>query len=85
MKNWAVLFASLALMSAFVEHAPAQSRPTADAVKTIGTCIAIQTNATAIETPIGLRAVGSCETAKKATRQIALSRWSPPVRISSSM
>ena len=67
MSSWTAPLASLALLAAFVDQAPAQSRPAADAIKTIGTCVAIQTSATTIETPIGLRAVGSCETAAEGT------------------
>jgi hypothetical protein len=44
-----------------------QSGPASDAIKTIGTCVATQTSATTVETPVGLRAVGSCETAAEGT------------------
>src|SRR4029077_17927261 len=33
-------------------------------LKVIGTCVVIQTKATTVETPIGLRAEGWCETAE---------------------
>ena len=58
------LLAALALLTTFVEQTHAQSRPALDAVETIGSCVAIQTNVTTVETPTGLQAVGSCETAQ---------------------
>ena len=64
MNNWTARIASLALLVAFVDRAPAQSRPTPNAIKSIGTCVTVQTNATTVETPIPLRAVGSCEIAQ---------------------
>jgi hypothetical protein len=67
MNNWIRPFASLALLAACVDQAPAQSQAARNASKTIGTCVAIQTNATTIETPIALRAVGSCETSEEAS------------------
>jgi hypothetical protein len=56
------LLAAVALLLTVPDQASAQSRPDPNAVKTIGTCVTIQTNATTVETPIALRAVGSCET-----------------------
>jgi hypothetical protein len=67
MDNWITPFASLALLAACVDQAPAQSQPAPSAIKTIGTCVAIQTNATTVETPIALRAVGSCEISEQAS------------------
>ena len=67
MSNCTTPLASLALLAAFVDQVPAQSRPAPNTIKTIGTCVAIQTSATTVETPIGLRAVGSCETAAEGT------------------
>lgn len=56
-----VLLVALALLTACVSEIHAQSRSDANTVKTIGACVAIQTNATTVETPIALRAVGQCE------------------------
>jgi hypothetical protein len=61
MDRWTARLASLALSAALTGEALAQSPPTPNEIKTIGTCIVIQTNASTAETPIGLRAVGSCE------------------------
>jgi hypothetical protein len=63
MNNWTTRLASLALLAALTDQAFAQSPPGPVGFKTIGTCIAIQTNASSVETPIALRAVGSCEAA----------------------
>jgi len=60
MTKWSSLLASLAL-AALVDPARAQSPPTSEAVKTIGTCVVIQTSVTTVEAPFGLRAEGSCE------------------------
>jgi len=56
--NWLVL---LALLGACTEQALAQAKPP-DVIKSIGTCVAIQTTGTTVDTPIALRAVGSCDT-----------------------
>ncbi len=61
MNKWSTRLASLALQVALIDQAPAQSPPAPDAVRTIGTCAAVETTATNVETTIGLRAVGSCE------------------------
>jgi hypothetical protein len=63
MNNRTTRLASLALLAALTDQAFAQSPPGPDGFRTIGTCVAIQTNASAVETPIALRAVGSCEAA----------------------
>ena len=72
MNNWTTPLTSLALLAALVEQASAQSRPAPSAIRTIGTCVAIQTNGNTVETPIGLRAVGSCETAEGGTRNCSV-------------
>jgi hypothetical protein len=59
-------FAAFATVIAFAGQTHAQSRP--DAIKTIGSCVAIQTNVTTVETPLGLRAEGSCEAPHGDTR-----------------
>ncbi len=59
MNSWTNRLALLALLGVGVDQAGAQSRPP-DAIKSVGTCVAIQTKATTVETPIGLRAEGSC-------------------------
>ena len=64
MNNRTTPLASLVLLVALVDQAPAQSRPQPSTIKTIGTCVAIQTSRTTVESPIGLRAAGSCETAE---------------------
>jgi hypothetical protein len=63
MNSWTNRLVLLALLGACVDQAGAQSRPP-DAIKSIGTCVAIQTRATTVETPIGLRAEGACATAE---------------------
>ena len=60
MSTWTGLLVSLALLSALADRADAQSPPAADAIKTIGTCVVIQTNETMVETPYGLHAEGAC-------------------------
>ena len=55
--------ALLALWVASVDQGLAQSQ-SPDAIKPIGTCVAIQTNGTIVDMPIGLRAEGSCQTAE---------------------
>jgi hypothetical protein len=57
------LLALLGLLAGFLDQACAQAQP-ADAIKTIGSCVVIQTNATTVEMPIGLQAVGSCAIAE---------------------
>jgi hypothetical protein len=54
------LLTTVVLLLASVDQTHAQSRSQAEAVKPIGTCVAIQTNATTSETPVALRATGSC-------------------------
>jgi hypothetical protein len=63
LNNWTARLASLALLAASTDQAFAQSPPEPIGFKTIGTCMAIQTNASTVETPIALRAVGFCEAA----------------------
>ena len=58
------LINALALLAASLlcaPHAVAQSRQP-EPVKSLGTCVAIQTKATTVETPMSLRAEGSCTT-----------------------
>ena len=55
------LLAALVLLAAFADQARAQAQKEPNAIETIGTCVAIQTNVTTVETPIGLQAEGSCE------------------------
>jgi len=62
------LLASLPMPAVVVDHARAQPRSPADAPKTIGTCVAIQTTVTTSETPLGLRAEGSCESPRGQTQ-----------------
>jgi hypothetical protein len=66
MNMWISRLASLAMLVAFVDEMHAQ--PVPDAIKTIGTCVAIQTNVTTVVTPLGLRATGSCEAPQGDTR-----------------
>jgi hypothetical protein len=66
MNGWRSPLASLVLLAACADGASAQSQP--GTVKAIGTCVVIQTNATSVETPLALRAVGSCETAEGGTQ-----------------
>jgi len=66
MNGWRSPVASLVLLAACAEWASAQSQR--GTVKAIGTCVVIQTNATSVETPLGLRAAGSCETAEGGTQ-----------------
>ena len=68
MNNRIRSFISLAMLAAFVDQAHAQSPPAPDAIKTIGSCVAIQTNVMTVETPLGLRAEGSCEASQGDTR-----------------
>jgi hypothetical protein len=68
MKNWISRFVSLAMLAAFVDQTHAQSPPVPDAIKTIGSCVAIQTNVTTVEMSLGLRAEGSCEAPQGDTR-----------------
>jgi len=67
MNKWTSRFASLAMLVALVDQAHAQSRP-ADAIKTIGSCVAIQSKVTTLEMPLELRAEGSCEAPQGDTR-----------------
>jgi hypothetical protein len=62
MRSWIGRLAVLALLGACVDQVCAQSPP-GGAIKQIGTCVAIQTVATTVDSPIGLRAEGSCQTA----------------------
>jgi hypothetical protein len=64
MNNWGSPLASLVLLAVGADWASAQSQPGT----VIGTCVVIQTNATSVETPLALRAVGSCETATGGTQ-----------------
>ena len=59
MSKFVSAFAAFATVIVFVGQTHAQSRP--DAIKTIGTCVVVQTNVTSVETPFDLRAEGSCE------------------------
>jgi len=68
MSNCVSVFAALAMMIAFVGQTHAQSRPAPDAIKAIGTCVAIQTNVTTVESHFDLRAEGSCEAPQGDTR-----------------
>jgi len=68
MSKWISSFVSLATLVAFVDLAQAQSRPAPEAFKTIGSCVAIQTNVTTVESPLDLRAEGSCEAPQADTR-----------------
>jgi hypothetical protein len=61
MNSWIIRLALLVLLVACFDQVPAQS-PVPDAFKPIGTCVVIQTNGTTVDTPIGLRAEGSCQT-----------------------
>ena len=65
---WISRLASLAMLVAFLDQTHAQSRPESDAIRTIGSCVAIQTKVTTVETPVGLRASGSCEAPQGDTR-----------------
>jgi hypothetical protein len=56
------VLAAVAFLTGPVDQTYAQSRSDPNAVKTIGNCVTIQTNATTVDTAIALRAVGSCET-----------------------
>jgi hypothetical protein len=55
------LFVSIVLLAVIADRARAQT-PAPSAVKTIGTCVAIQTSVTTAVAPIDLRAEGSCQT-----------------------
>jgi hypothetical protein len=59
MRHWTL--AAIALVSGLIEPAAAQTKTTT--APSIGSCAVVQTSASVIETPIGLRASGSCETA----------------------
>jgi hypothetical protein len=61
MRNLINALALLALSLPCAPEALAQSRQP-EPVKSIGTCVAIQTKATTTETPVALRAEGSCAT-----------------------
>lgn len=62
MNRWTNRLTQLALLIACVDQTFAESQPSG-VINPVGTCVAIQTNVTTAETPIGLRAEGSCQTA----------------------
>ena len=83
MNIWSNSFLRLALLAACVEQAPAQVQPP-DAIKPIGSCVAIQTTGTPSTRPWDCGPRGHVRPPKE-VRKTAPPKSFPPVRISFSM